>query len=222
MPAKTKKKVKKISKPTLTPPPPPVPTVNPDAPLAVEKELSESVPDATLETPLAVESASEPTEQPGEQPEEEVKTERTDRTLFVLGSVVTAVVALAVVGIVVLFVTTRTTPAPTPRPEADQPLAGTPTPAPLSRGTISFEVLNGSGVAGAAGKAALQLTDLGYAVVAIGNTEVSRGTELRVASIAATHASAITEDIQRLFTQATFSGVLTDSTAAAQLIIGKP
>ena len=214
MPAKTKKKVKKISKPTLTPPPPPVPTVNPDAPLAVEKELSESVPDATLETPLAVESASEPTE--------EVTTERTDRTFFVLGSIVTAVVALAVVGIVVLFVTTRTTPAPTSSPAVTPTLATTPSPVPLVRGTISFEVLNGSGIAGAAGKAADQLTDLGYAVVAIGNTKLSSGIELRVSSIASAHAAAITEDIQHLFTQATFSGTLTDSTAAAQLIIGKP
>lgn len=62
--------------------------------------------------------------------------------------------------------------APTPlRPtdSAGQAPTSTPTPLPLDRGDLSITVLNGSGVAGAAGDVSEVLKDLGYTVKSTGN-----------------------------------------------------
>lgn len=57
----------------------------------------------------------------------------------------------------------QSTPAPSEKPTA------TPTPVKLDRGELEIIVLNGSGVAGAAGDISTALKDLGYTVKSVGN-----------------------------------------------------
>lgn len=100
-----------------------------------------------------------------------------------------------------------------------------PTPAPtrsLNRAEWSFEVLNGSGVTGAAKVAADNLTGLGYVVVKTGNADKSNYTknELFVREGKSADSNLILADLKTDFSIASVSGELTEGTASARLIIG--
>lgn len=86
-----------------------------------------------------------------------------------------------------------------------------------------FEVLNGSGVAGRAGKAAQKLESLGYIVIEIDNADKQTYTltEVSVIKDKLDQAEILLEDLQTKFPSATLSGEFaTDSTASARIIIG--
>lgn len=93
----------------------------------------------------------------------------------------------------------------------------------LDKSEWTFEVLNGSGVAGAALNAAKKLESLGYKVIIIGNADEQTFTltELSVAKDKFDQADLLLEDLQAEFPSATLSGELTDSTASARIILGK-
>ena len=93
----------------------------------------------------------------------------------------------------------------------------------LDRSKIAFEVLNGSGVKGAAAAAAQKLSERGYAVVQIGNasSKVNK-TELYLLDSVGEFRDQVLSDLNYMFGEATLAGVLTDSTttASARLVIG--
>ncbi len=98
----------------------------------------------------------------------------------------------------------------------------TQTPAPVfSPTTISVEVLNGSGVSGAAAKAAATLTKQGYRVVSTGNAKkIPVSTVLLSSAVNENDAQAFLKDIREIFGLSSSSGVLTGSTASARLTLG--
>lgn len=104
------------------------------------------------------------------------------------------------------------TPTPTP----------TPTPKTLNRSEWSFEVLNGSGVTGAAKKLADSLKALGYQVVKVGNADKDYQTnEFFVQEDLMVDIAPVVADIKDIIKIASISGQLKDSTASARIIIGK-
>lgn len=104
--------------------------------------------------------------------------------------------------------------------------SSTPTPAPtrsLNRLDWPFEVLNGSGVTGAAKGAKDTLTGLGYVVVKTGNANKSNYTknELFVREGQSGDIDLVLADLKADFNIASISGELKEGTASARLIIGK-
>lgn len=108
---------------------------------------------------------------------------------------------------------------PTPSATAEP----TPTPRALDRLQWSLEVLNGSGVTGAAKKLADQLKALGYPVVKTGNADRDDYTsnEFFVKKELEDSVELFILDIKDIIKIASVSGELKDSTASARIIIGK-
>lgn len=134
------------------------------------------------------------------------------------------ILAIVVIGAGIYFMaglggSKKAAPTPTPSATAEP----TPTPKALNRSDWSMEVLNGSGVTGAAKKIADQLKALGYPVVKVGNADkddytsnqffVKKGLEDSV--------NLVILDIKDIIKIASISGELKDSTASARIIIGK-
>lgn len=112
----------------------------------------------------------------------------------------------------------KTSESPTPTP------APTETPAPaLDKSEWSLEVLNGSGVSGAAKKIANQLTELGYTVVKTGNADKDTYTEsqILVKDDLKDKIDLVIADLKDVIKIASVAGELKDSTASARIIIGK-
>lgn len=114
--------------------------------------------------------------------------------------------------------------------QTQQPADTSPTPAAtvapirsLNRADWSFEVLNGSGIAGEAKKTADKLTSLGYVVVKTGNADKDTYIEnaLFVRAGKESDADLLLADLKTNFSIASISGTLTEGTASARLIIGK-
>jgi hypothetical protein len=108
------------------------------------------------------------------------------------------------------------TPTETPTPS--------PTTAALNRKDITVRVLNGGGVAGAAGKMQELLEDLGYTVDSVGNASSYdyEETEISVKAGKEDVASLLTRDLQEDYLLASESGTLDETESFdAQVIIGK-
>lgn len=99
----------------------------------------------------------------------------------------------------------------------------TPTPQRVNRSEWSFEVLNGSGVTGAAKKLADQLKELGYQVSKVGNADRDdyETSQLYVSEDFADKVDAVVVDIKDIIKIASIAGELKNSTASARIIIGK-
>ncbi len=100
----------------------------------------------------------------------------------------------------------------------------TPTPKPqLIKSEWSFEVLNGSGVRGAAKKLADQLKDLGYQVVKVANADRDdyAKTQILVTGNLQDKIDLVVADVKDVVKIASVAGELKDSTASARIIIGK-
>lgn len=106
--------------------------------------------------------------------------------------------------------------------EAPQELAQmTPTPIAFRPGDITIEVLNASGVAGAAARAAAALEAKGYSITGTGNTKKQTATQLMISqSVQPSIQTFLKADIASLFDISSGSAALTGSTASARLIIG--
>jgi hypothetical protein len=97
-----------------------------------------------------------------------------------------------------------------------------PSPTPVVRvSDVTIEVYNGSGVAGAAAKAAKQLSDKGYTVVKTGNIKKQATTEVFISSdIPLAGAALLEADVYTLFGVSSSAGILMNSTVSARLIVG--
>ncbi len=100
-----------------------------------------------------------------------------------------------------------------------------PTPGlnPLVRSEWSFEVLNGSGVTGAAKKVADKLKEMGYQVVKVGNAEKDdyNSSQIFISSTFKDKVDLLVADIKDAIKIASIAGELKDSSASARIIIGK-
>ncbi|OGH20639.1 MAG: hypothetical protein A3D74_04255 [Candidatus Levybacteria bacterium RIFCSPHIGHO2_02_FULL_37_13] len=107
--------------------------------------------------------------------------------------------------------------------EAKQPQVEKPTKPSLERSEWTLEVLNGSGIAGAATKISRTLESLGYKVIKTGNAKDDTYTTIHVLIDKAMmdQAELLLADLKDTLPTATLSGELTDSTASARIIIGK-
>lgn len=101
-----------------------------------------------------------------------------------------------------------------PSPEAE------PT-AVFDRTKFTIEILNGSGIAGAAKKIADKLSVLGYEIIKLGNADEVDKTQVYLSSEMESFKSEFLKDLEADLKEATISGELKDSTASARIIIGK-
>ncbi len=106
------------------------------------------------------------------------------------------------------------TPVPTPIP--------TTKPA-LDKSEWSLEILNGSGITGAAKKVADKVQSLGYPVIKTGNAdkETYRETEILVKKELKDKIDLVIADLKDTVKIASVAGELKDSTASARIILGK-
>ncbi len=157
--------------------------------------------------------------------ESEPKIERQNKKLFFLGFgvFIATVICTLIFGLLFMQLNgsgnakqsqdTISNPEPTP----------TPTPATLDRESWTFEVHNGSGVAGAAAKASEKFEKLGYKVTNTGNAEEEVTiTELYISKDKSEEETQLLlEDLKSDFGELTVTGKLTDSTASVRIILGK-
>lgn len=148
------------------------------------------------------------------------------KSLFVWALIVIGVAILTGLGLLVAVrgpesVTSMfTSPTPTPS-SAPSP---TPTPVTPNRADITIEVLNGSGVAGAAAKMQEFLEGKGYDVGRAGNAGKTdyKETEIHVKSDKESYISLLKGDISEGYTVGTAAADLADdSDYDAQVIVGK-
>lgn len=155
--------------------------------------------------------------------EEETNLGKANKILFPvgIGATITIIVFAIIVGIF-WTKTPRIGETKTFSPQTSMPTSAvTPTPPPMDRMFITFEVLNGSGISGAAGRAAQKLRDKGYTVISIGNADDTVETSIVTFSKGVGFESEILSDLDRLFSVGSSSGALVNSTASARLIVGK-
>ncbi len=92
----------------------------------------------------------------------------------------------------------------------------------LKKGEVTVEVLNASGKAGEALRVKTKVQSLGYSVVSIGNSEKKQvGLGLYLSNSLLGVEDLLLADLQKEYVGMKYSGVLENSTAAAQIIIGK-
>lgn len=182
---------------------------------------SEEVPAISEEQELSSETETTLSERPLE---EEAPLEKTNRKLFVAG----LIVVLFVFGVTgwVFYLTDRYAEKTTQEEitleegTTEEP-AATPASTQLERGEITLEILNGSGVAGAAGDAAEVFETLGYEDVEIGNADETEGNKLYVSSDIEDLIDVLLEDVEEELDISSISGELDDSTASARIILGE-
>lgn len=182
---------------------------------------SKEVPATSEEQGLSSETETTLSERPLE---EEVPLEKTNRKLFTAG----LIVVLFIFGVTgwVFYLTNRYAQKTTQEEitlEEGTTEESTPTPAPtqLEREEITLEILNGSGVAGAAGDMAEIFEALGYEDVEIGNADETEGNELYVSSDIEDLIDVLLEDVEEELDISSISGELDDSTASARIILGE-
>lgn len=182
---------------------------------------SKEMPVASEEQELSSETETTLSERPLE---EEAPLEKTNRKLFTAG----LIVVLFIFGVTgwVFYLTNRyaeettqeeitleegTTEEPTAIPALTQ----------LEREEITLEILNGSGVAGAAGDAAEVFEALGYEDVEIGNADETVGNELYVSSDVEDLIDVLLEDVEEELDISSISGELDDSDVSVRIILGE-
>lgn len=135
------------------------------------------------------------------------------------------ILTIAIIGSAIYFVAGVSSPKKQEQTVISPPtstITPTPTPKTLNRSQWSFEVLNGSGVTGAAKKLADSLKALGYQVVKVANADKDyTKNEFFVQEDLMVNIDSIVADIKDIIKIASISGKLKDSTASARIIIGK-
>lgn len=113
-------------------------------------------------------------------------------------------------------------PTPTSKPTATPTKAPTGTPVPTK--SVTLKILNGSGTAGEAGKAADFLRDLGYAVQSTGNADNFdyTKTEIQITKAKENLLTSLKKDVEGKYAVGTTSATLSTSEGVdAIVIIGK-
>lgn len=208
-PARTVKTVSVVAPAQSPVATPPQPVISPPQP---PQQASEA-PVAPQEAPQTEEDIEELLDnQSGES-----ELDRRNSILFVAGIVAALCIILVSVFVYIVYIN-----APKVSPTIQTKTVVTPMPTPaFAPSSVTFDVLNASGVAGAASKAAKQLSDKGYVVISVGNTQKSAASSLLVSpNLSQPDIIGILSDVGSLFSVSSVSGHLTGSTAAAELIIG--
>ena len=187
---------------------------------ATETETKE-VPASSEEQDLSTETKETLSERPLE---EEVPLEKTNKKLYRTG----LIVVLVIFGITgwIFYLTNRYSQKTTQEEiTLEETETATPTPAPelvqLEREEITLEILNGSGVAGAAGDAAEIFEALGYLDVETGNGDDTVGNELHVNPEFEDIIDVLLEDVESELDVSSIAGELEDSDYAARIILGE-
>lgn len=172
------------------------------------------IPSVDLNAPLKIEEA--PIEVHNE------PTEESNKTLFGVGIVIFILIVCVVFGIGILA---SKVIIEQKKEVSTSEVAQTPVPSAVTdfnRGEINFEILNGSGVAGAAKLAAEKVTSLGYKVANSGNADKQdyEGNILLISKDIKNNESQIIADLKKDFNIRS-AQELTESSASAQLILGK-
>lgn len=142
--------------------------------------------------------------------------------------------AVAAVIIVILLATGWVIKSGSGSPESEIKTGSQPIPTPLptpsatpavklERSGVSFEVLNGSGVTGAAKKLADQLKELGYEVLKTANADKDIYTQNQIFVRAGLKEKIdlLIADLKDVIKIASVAGELEEGTASARIIIGK-
>lgn len=189
-----------------------IPTASLDAPLKIDEVISgPEIPQSDINAPLKVET--DPQALAGE------NQEKSNKKLFAAGSIIGAIIVMAAIGF--YFYLPKNNQDESTKQPAQSTVQAQPQPE-FVRSDWSLEILNGSGVAGAAKKAADSLASLGYKIIKIGNADLDvSNTQILTADSLSTDKDKLLTDVQKDFPQAALSGQLTDSTASARIIIGK-
>jgi hypothetical protein len=142
-----------------------------------------------------------------------------NRVVFSFGIITALAIIAGAIIVFVIYLGSSKAPKPVTQKATVTPTA-TPTPA-FTRAAITFEVVNASGVSGAATKGAATLTQAGYTVVSVGNgKKQATSSLLLIGSLTSVEVSEILADVNSLFSISSSSGDLTDSTASARIILG--
>ena len=159
-------------------------------------------------------------------PNEEIKPKikRSNRNLYYLGGGVFMATILLTTLFGLLFLNgPKSNIKSDTKSDKIESIETTPTPKPviLNRKNWSFEVLNGSGVAGVAKKASDKLEELGYKVLKTGNAEENvSSTQLFVAKDKSEdEVKLLINDLKSDFGKLTVTGTLSDSEASVRLIL---
>lgn len=142
-----------------------------------------------------------------------------NRVVFTIGIIATLAIIAGAVVVFMMYLGSSKTPREVEHPAMVSP---TPTPSPaFTRSQLSFEVINSSGVPGAATKGATALTQAGYTVVSVGNGKKQATSSVLLAkSLTPAEVSEVLADVNSLFSVSSSSGELTGSTASARIILG--
>jgi hypothetical protein len=198
-----------------------------DKPVEVPvQEPEESVSETEKPTFFEKVTGKKPVEKTEESSEEVPPIEKANKKLFLLGAgvFVATVIITGAVGFFIINATQnngKETTSDTKKTE----ISPSPTSEPktvFKREEWSFEVLNGSGVIGAAAKASDKLKALGYKVEKVGNAdeEVSV-TEIYVSEDKKdADTKAMLSDLEKDFGKLTVTGKLTDVTASVRIVLG--
>jgi hypothetical protein len=185
-------------------------------PVIVTPTRSEDIPTIDKNAPLRIDQIEE-----GDENEPQ---DKSNRKLYFLGGVVLVLIILGVGGFIFLFINNSSDRESAVAPVAQESTQASPsaTLPILVRSEWSFEVLNGSGIPGAAKKAAGEMIALGYEVVQTGNADqIYETNELFVSPEMKNETDLLIADLKDIVKISTVAGVLKNSTASARIIIGK-
>jgi len=153
--------------------------------------------------------------------EEPSSLDKKNKNFFKLGIIV-LIIILAITGIVFFFFfNSSSKTAPVEEKKTVEPTKALEK-AQIDKSEWTLEVLNGSGVAGAAAKAAAKLTEQGYTVISTGNAgnQEYKKSELFVAENMQSKAQLLIDDLKDAYGLTEVKSILKDSTASAQIILG--
>jgi len=156
--------------------------------------------------------------------EEEVPLEKKNKKLFVIGLIVVLLIFGASGWIFYLasrFSKEMAKDANTQEKEVTVVETPEPTPKELERSEITLEILNGSGVSGAASTASSTFTSLGYEVIKVGNADLSDSSQLLTNPGLDGEISILLKDVEKELNISSISGSFDDSSASARIILGK-
>lgn len=117
----------------------------------------------------------------------------------------------------------KTSPSPTPKTSVTPTKSTSPTSTGLDRASLTIEIQNGSGVAGAATKVSDILKDLGYEISSTGNADNFdyENTVIQVKSTKKAYLDMLKKDLATDYTIGEATADLTGSSADALIIVGK-
>ena len=207
MPAKAKSK--KVS-----------PKLPKEVPAVVVETAPVSTPTPVVAPPADPPPVEENLEEMLEEDGDDSALEAKNKLVFFAGAIVTVCIIAVTIGVFVVFLN-----APKVKKQAvvedTSRDSASPTPAALSKSAITFEVLNASGVSGAASKVAKMLEENGYTVAGTGNAKKQTATQVFLSKTLPPAAVAqLLSDLSSLLKVSSSSGDLEGATVGARLIIG--